>query len=196
LLNDDELRSLWRAAVRAGAYGALIMLLLLTAQRRSAVVGMRWADLDGDVWHIPAEPGAKSTGGDLRLPEMALSIIRSQPRFVGCPYVLSRGGRGPLSGFSTEKASIDKSSGVTDWVVHDLRRCARSLMSRAGVSREHSERVLGHTISGVEGTYDRHPYFAEKADALRRLADLIEQIINGAPGGNVVPMRSQAGAVS
>jgi hypothetical protein len=54
------------------------------------------------------------------------------------------------------------------WTVHDLRRMARSLMSRAGVQRDHAERVLGHAIPGVEGIYDRHSY---DADALRRLAD-------------------------
>ena len=43
-------------------------------------------------------------------------------------------------------------------------------------------------IGGVEGIYDRHEYFSEKADALQRLADLIERIVNPAEG-NVLPMR-------
>lgn len=37
--------------------------------------------------------------------------------------------------------------------------------------------MLGHAIKGVEGTYDRHSYFEEKARALSRLADLIETIV-------------------
>jgi hypothetical protein len=37
-----------------------------------------------------------------------------------------------------------------------------------------SERVLGHTIKGVEGTYDQHDYEPEKADALIRLAALVD----------------------
>ena len=64
------------------------------------------------------------------------------------------------------------------WVLHDLRRTARSLMSRAGVPSEHAERTLGHAIKGVEGVYDRHRYEEEKAEALRRLANLIEKIVN------------------
>ncbi len=51
-------------------------------------------------------------------------------------------------------------------------------MVRAGVSKDHSERALGHKIKGVEGTYDQHDYIPEKAEALnrhpaRRAADVI-----------------------
>ena len=46
-------------------------------------------------------------------------------------------------------------------------------MSRAGVSSEHAERVMGHAIPGIEGIYDRHAYFDEKRIALENLASLI-----------------------
>jgi hypothetical protein len=68
--------------------------------------------------------------------------------------------------------------------MHDLRRTARSLMSRAGVQSEHAERVLGDAIVGVEGVYDQYDYRREKTDALEKLADLIERILNPKP--NVV----------
>ena len=64
------------------------------------------------------------------------------------------------------------------WVLHDLRRSARSLMSRAGVSADIAERVLGHVISGVRRTYDRFEYLDEKRDALERLAGLIDRILH------------------
>ena len=63
-----------------------------------------------------------------------------------------------------------------------------SLMSRAGVQSEHAERVLGHVIGGVEGIYNRHTYDVEKADALLKLAALIEQIAH--PGRRVVPVNN------
>ncbi len=63
-------------------------------------------------------------------------------------------------------------------------------MSRAGVSSEHAERVMGHAIGGVEGVYDRHTYRDEKADALRRLATLIDSIVH--PRENVVPLAKRA----
>ena len=76
------------------------------------------------------------------------------------------------------------------WVIHDLRRTARSLMSRAGVLSEHAERVMGHAITGVEGVYDLYEYFDEKTQTLERLAGLIEQILNPAPA-NVTVLEPQ-----
>ena len=77
---------------------------------------------------------------------------------------------------------------ATDWTLHDLRRTARSLMSRAGVRPDIAERVLGHAIKGVEGVYDRHSYREEKAHALKALANLIENILRP-PGKKVVSIR-------
>jgi integrase len=76
------------------------------------------------------------------------------------------------------------------WVIHDLRRTARSLMSRARIKPHISERVLGHAIVGVESVYDRHSYSDEKAEALEALAALVDRILN--PSENVVPLREQA----
>jgi hypothetical protein len=45
--------------------------------------------------------------------------------------------------------------------------------------------VLGHTIKGVEGVYDRHAYDAEKAHALAALAGLVERIVNPPEGEKV-----------
>ena len=49
---------------------------------------------------------------------------------------------------------------------------------------------MGHVLGGVEGTYDRHHYRDEKADALARLANLIQSIIE--PSDKVVPIRKAA----
>ena len=192
VLDDDELRKVWKSAEDAGTFGAILRLLLLTAQRRDQVTSMRWADLDGDVWHMPVEERAKGVGGDLKLPPAALDIIQAQPRLASNPYVFAGRGTGPINGFSKDKARFDEAAGVQGWVLHDLRRTARSLMSRAGVSSEHAERIMGHVIPGVEGIYDRHAYFDEKAIALAKLAALIENIVHGEPGGNVLPMRAPA----
>ena len=80
-----------------------------------------------------------------------------------------RNGRsiGPAFGSGTYKAAFDKLCGVTSWRVHDLRRTARSLMSRAGVQTEIAERVLGHAQSELIEIYDRHHYQDEMAGALR-----------------------------
>lgn len=182
-LDDDELRAVWNAASDAGTFGAIVRLALLTAQRREKIATMRWADvsIDGE-WRIPTEEREKGSAGSLLLPDPALTIVRAQPRLTGNPYVFAGRHKSHFNGFSKSKAGFDEKCRQhgnisAPWVLHDLRRTARSLMSRAGVRPDISERVLGHVIAGVEGIYDRHEYRDEKADALRRLASLIETIV-------------------
>ncbi len=57
-------------------------------------------------------------------------------------------------------------------------------MSRAGVNADIGEMCLGHVLSGVRATYDRHSYEQEKRIAFEKLATLIENICDPQP--NVV----------
>jgi integrase len=179
VLDDDELRAIWKTAEANGQFGALVRLLLLTGQRREKVAAMKWEDIDTDgVWTIPADAREKGNAGKLALPPVALEILGKLNRFEGNPYVFATArGDHHFSGYSKSKAAFNKKAGVTDWRLHDLRRTARSLLSRAGVSSEHAERVLGHAIRGVEGVYDRHSYEQEKGHALAQLAGLIDNIV-------------------
>jgi integrase len=189
ILTDDDIRLIWKQAEANGTFGAIVRTCLLTAQRSRKVANMRWADvsLDGE-WSIPKEAREKDTAGLLVLPKAALAILVKQPRLESNPYVFAGRGSGPYRGFSQAKSAFDaKLPDVAPWVIHDLRRTVRSLMSRAGVSSEHAERVMGHAISGVEGVYDRHSYRDEKADVLRKLAALVDCIVN--PRENVVAIR-------
>src|SRR5262249_40216633 len=155
---DDEIRKVWNAA--EGAFGDLVKLALLTGQRRDKVASMRWEDVSVDgMWSVRnGIKREKGTGGDLILPPMAIDIIRSRPRLASNPHVFAVRGTSYLTAYSKQKTMLDKAAGVTDWTLHDLRRTARSLMSRAGVRPDISERVVGHAIKGVEGIYDRHAY--------------------------------------
>jgi integrase len=190
ILTDDEIRAVWNAC--DGTFGALVRLLLLTAQRAAKVTTMKWDDVADGVWTIHTEEREKGNAGRIRLPKMALDIIAAQPRIAGNPYVFA-GRNGSFNSSSQGKAAMDRKlpADMPGWVLHDLRRTARSLMAgpRLNVSRDVAERVLGHVVGGVEGVYDRHDYFDEKAAALSKLATLIEQIINPPSTTNVVELR-------
>ncbi len=189
ILDDDEIRRLWAAADDSGAFGVFVKLALLTAQRRQKILSMRWEDVTVDgTWEIPTEPREKGTGGALVLPEAAITVIRSQKRIGSNPFVFAGRGEGHSNAHQVHKRRFDAKVKIKPWVIHDLRRTARSLMSRAGVPSATAERVMGHVIRGVEGVYDRHEYLEEKADALKRLAGLVETILHP-PAGNVVIMQ-------
>jgi integrase len=201
ILDDDEIRRIWTAADTAGSFGAIVKLCLLTAQRSRKVAAMKWVDISPDgEWTISAESREKNTAGSLILSKAAFDIIRAQPQIGDNPHVFAgRFRNGPFDSFGPAKGKFDAKLGTMPaWVVHDLRRTARSLMSRAGVRPDIAERVLGHTIAGIEGVYDRHSYRDEKAAALERLAALIDSIVHPR-SADVLPMkrkgkRRQAGA--
>jgi integrase len=183
ILSDDELRVIWKAAEGNGEFGVLVRLLLLTGQRRDKVSSMRWEDVQDGVWTIPSETREKGNAEELPLPKIALDIINGQPRFAGSPFIIAR------KNYHT-KAKADfvaKLPPMPQWQLHDLRRTARSLMARAGVRPDVAERVLGHAIRGVEGTYNRHQYREEKAHALKALDGLISNIVNP-PADKVVSL--------
>ena len=192
VLDDDELRRLW--AVADGPFGAFVKLALLTAQRRAKLSTMRWEDVSVDgVWTIPSEPREKGHAGVLLLPDLAIDIIRAQPRISNNPHIFAGNGAGPATALHKRKKRLDERAGIAPWRVHDLRRTSRSLMARARVRPDIAEQIMGHAIQGVAGTYNRYDFFDEKADALKRLAGLIERIVAGPDAENVVEFHAEAG---
>ena len=195
-LDDDEIRALWAAADDLPVFGDFVRLLLLTGQRRSKVAEMRWEDIDaGGTWTIRTEEREKGNPRWLQLPQMALTLIKRQPKIYGNPFVFPGRGGGAVAGFNKRKAAIDAKlpADMPGWTLHDLRRTARTLMSRARVESDHAELVLGHAVVGIKRVYDMFEYRDEKARALQLLADLISVIL-APPTDNVIPLKEVAPA--
>ncbi len=212
VLDDDEIRVVWQAAGGQGTYGALVRLGLLTGQRLEKIAGMKWSDVDAaGRWTIATEDREKGNGEVLPLPGLAFDIIRAQPQLEGNPYVFAGRGEGHFKGYSKGKAAADlavatarakaagakkvsvEKHGLPAWVFHDLRRTARSLLARQGVSTEIARRVLGHAEDSIQATYNRHSYVKERGEALKKLATLLRLIVNPPPA-NVVKMKRRARA--
>lgn len=217
-LSDDEIRVLWQALnVSKPPFKQLVRTLLLTAQRREEVARARLSEIDGDIWTIPAERYKNGRANIVPLSKLAVSHIAElddtgdgeDERPPRGDFIFStRHGQTPFSGFGKAKRELDeemerllrKSRGITQvkkgekllkpWRLHDLRRTAKTLMQRAGVRPDISERVLGHVIPGVEGTYDRHAYVPEKRHALEMLSAEIERILKYKPEQNVVTLHT------
>lgn len=206
-LSDAEIRALWKSCGQLGPFGGLCRTLLATGQRRTKVATMRWTDVDEDgVWDIHRAQREKYTAVAIKLPRLVTDVLKQQKRIDKNPFVFpaSKAGKrkgtnpfyGSFSAFSQGKLALDElmheelGEAPPSWTLHDLRRTARSLMSRAGVITDHADRLLGHQIKGVRRRYDRHDFFDEKAIALQKLADLLSSILS--PGaGNVVRLPSK-----
>lgn len=193
-LTDNEIRAIWNTD-QSGTFSALVRFLLLTGARRAEAANMRWEEIDGDNWLLPAS--RNKTKADLIRPlsAAALAVIEGQRR--DCPFVFSKG-RKAISTFSRDKAAFDAAIGISsikkandpDWRIHDLRRTARTLLSRASVDADIGERCLGHALPAIRGTYDWHHYRPQMQGAYDALAALIERIANP-PRGNVSPLKKK-----
>lgn len=182
ILNDAEIKAVW-GAVPDHVFGAIVKLLFLTAQRRSEVAAMRWEDIDegasgGPLWTIPEDAYKTGVTQTVPLSAAALAVIKAQKRVDKCPYVFSTNHKTPFQGFSKMKTSLDDKAGVNGWVLHDIRRTARTLMARAKIPMDTAERVIGHVQSGIVRTYDRHEYDEEKRAALESYEVLLNGIIS------------------
>jgi len=196
ILSDHEVAALWRATATLDTFGSLVRMLLLTAQRRSEVAHMRRSEIRDGVWTVPAERYKTNRATAVPLPRLALEIVQAQPIVAGSDLVFTQDGRRPFGNFSVAKRKLDRAmvdelsrrsidshpreqaAALPQWQLHDLRRTARSLMSRGGVRPDIAERVLGHAISGVAGVDDRHSYEHEKATALKVLELQISKIVD------------------
>jgi integrase len=157
----------WRAAIR---------LLLLTASRESEICGARWrwTDLGSGSLTIPAECYKTNRAHFAPLSPAAVRELEALPRLSGGDYALTTtNGSKPVSGVHRKVIDqlhllAEKQLGrdLERFRLHDLRRTVRTHLPRLGVSEVVGEMVLGHTLKGVQGTYNVYDFAKEKRDAL------------------------------
>jgi integrase len=184
ILSDEELRALWTAADGAGVFGSLLRFLLLTGARLDEAASMQWTEISGSDWTLPASRNKTKVELIRPLSSLAQSVL--PPR--NGPWVFSVSGSISIrQAAHYYKEIFDRTHEVSGYNLHDCRRSARSLMSRAGVSSDIAERCLGHVIPGIRSVYDRHQYRDEMLHAYESLASLIQRIVSDDP--NVIAIR-------
>jgi integrase len=177
-LDDNEVRTLWMTLdQKPFQVASYFRLCLLTAQRRSEVLGMTWSELDlkAGHWRIPGERTKNHREHTVPLGPQAFEIIQAL-----------RAGASETDGLVfTEVGDVD------NWLEkfrlrginarpHDLRTTATTIMTRNGVSEEDVGRILNHTQGGVTGRhYNMYPYQKEKRNGLRKLDAAIRRIVEG-----------------
>jgi integrase len=174
-LSDAEVKTFWRgcgaidaANLSSVPFGKMFQLLLLTGCRRGEVSRMKWSEVSGSIWTIPAD--RTKPGRELRvhLTKTAQTILNSIPRIADCDHVFGVSGATGAFGYSKAKSRLDEAAKIKPWCLHDLRRTFRTGLGKLGVLKEVGERCLNHAQGGLVEIYDQHPYAAEMADAWQR----------------------------
>jgi integrase len=181
VLSNTELAAIWNA-LPDNDYGAIVRLLILTAQRASEIADLRWSEinLERSVIVLPSSRTKNHRVHIVPLSPMARAILEARPQRDGRDFVFGIG-EGGFSGWSKSKAQLDAALKIAPFVVHDIRRSAATGMSEIGIPPFHIEAVLNHVsaTSSVAKIYNRNTFEAEKVTALNRWGEHVAAIVEG-----------------
>jgi len=164
VLTDAELVAVWKAAAETGwPYGRAVQLLILTGARRAEISELKWSEIHGDTIKLPGARTKNAESRDIPLSEQAISVLAQIPNIAGGEFVFGKPLRsGAWSNAKTKFAAVN----IQPWRIHDIRRTVSTGMNELGTEPHIVEAVLGHTVKGVAGVYNRAKYEAAKRAAL------------------------------
>jgi integrase len=168
------------------------------AIRSAAGAPVDWsaAPATAKVLTVPRERFKSDSEHCVALSDDALRIIESLPRFTGGDYLFTMtSGIKPVNGFSNAKARLDElmlghlramarlrgedpqAIKLTPFILHDLRRVARTNLAALDVADHVAEMVLGHGRKGLQRVYDQHKYEGQIREALDRWAARLRTMV-------------------
>ena len=156
-------------------YQIVLLLMLITAQRKCEILNMQKdeVDLKNGWWVIPGNKTKNGLQHRVPLSNMAIELIEEAITLSGNSKYLFPS---PID----EKKSIHEATichklaeirdemDIHDFIPHDLRRTAASYMASIGVPQLVVSKILNHVDSSVTAVYVRHGYDEEKRDALNK----------------------------
>lgn len=201
VLSDEELLEVIAAArTERPPTRAFVLLLILCAVRATEAAGIASSELDlaAGRWCLPVGRTKNKRSYTVPIPAELADLLRTllpEGGEADGSYRLLGHKGGAFQGFGKLKARLDERIAsarkaedparmpMAAWRFHDLRRTARTGMTRLGVPRDHAEMAINH-ISGrsaLERTYDRHDYAAETIKALETWQQHVSRLEASAP---------------
>ncbi len=138
---------------------------------------MRWKDIEGDWWTIPAEFSKNKLSHRVPLSPQAqrvLDLVRlvteaqdEKAERTRSEWIFPNPSDRTRHVYEVQKLAqrVRKNSNVS-FRAHDFRRTAASIMAGMGIPRLVVSKILNHVESGVTRVYDRYSYDKEKQEAL------------------------------
>ncbi len=151
-----------------------LRLLILTAVRSVEVRFANLAEIDGDVWTIPAE--RMKTGKEHRVPlsNEALLVVEASKPFERDGFLFPGMKKGVISDMTMNKLMQRREMIERP---HGFRSSFRTWCSDAtDIPREIAEACLAHTTAGkVEAAYRRTDFLEKRAVLMERWADVLTE---------------------
>ena len=172
VLTRDELKAMLSVIDTARDFGIIVLVLLLTAQRRGEIGRLRseWIDRQNMSLTLPKYVTKNKQEHVLPLTPFTMSLL---PEREGLLFPARGNPDEPFSGWSKSMTALRRNCKVPDFRLHDLRRTAATLMASKGVAPHVIERILNHitgstsvSITPLGRIYNRHRYHDEMRSAL------------------------------
>lgn len=170
--SDADVETLLEA-VRGQRDELAILLAVWLGLRMSEILGLKWADIDGNILHIRralVDEGEKTTKTyssqrDLPIPDYILSLLQSTPHTSDHIIPVSR--RALYSRFQV----ICKHAGLQHYRFHDLRHINASVMLALGVPNKYAQERMGHATDNMLKTVYQHTMTEQQISVARQVDD-------------------------
>ena len=182
VLSDVELAQILRACLEMpGAFSSIVLLLIITGQRKGEVGSLAWNMINQDQRLITLPPALTKNKRGQILPygDIAAQFLANIPKTGGLLFQARRRDT-PLRGWSYAKNNFDRRCPLDPWTLHDLRRTFATIHASIGTPLHIIERLLNHVtgqISGVAAIYNRHKYLEEMREAVMQYEMRINSLI-------------------
>jgi integrase len=187
-LTDEEIRRVWQPAEELGSFGGLVRLALLTGLRRGELAQLERTRILADRIVIVPEHAKTGAQHEVPLTDLMRQVIAAQPVTPSKLLFPSPVTGGRLRGWGQFVPKLRQASGV-DFRLHDLRRTARTLMSRLGVPEDIAELAIGHVRADLIARYNKDQAWEGRCDAFARVSAHIATLIGAQGSAVVIPLR-------
>ena len=183
-LFEDELPDFLRALRLTGSRHSTrtaAWMVLWTASRPGMVRWMEWSELDGDLWHIPAEKMKMRRGHTVPLPRQAVEALEEiRPKTRRFRYVFAGdGAKLPVISDAAINRCFDRAGYKGKMTGHGARHTAKTLLSEHGWPLAWTEMQLAHKPQGLEGTYNQASYIKHRREMMQWYADYLQALEEG-----------------
>lgn len=180
VLEDDELKVLLPRFREEGLAGLGFRLLLLTGQRPGEVFGMRWSEVDGETWNLPAERSKNGRGHSIPLSPAARAVLNELRAFrsaSGFVFPSPQQGKAYMY-YQRPYRRVKKAAGLeSDWRIYDFKTTVLTGIEKLGAAGPVVSAIANHTPQGVtKRHYALYDFADEKRAALDAWGQHVEKL--------------------
>ncbi len=180
VLTNEELKAVWDAAGEMEDYGRIVRCLMLSGQRKVEISSLAPAMVGADTVTLPDTLTKNKIEHVFPVGPLFLSVLPKTNAPLLFP-IFTEDGVKTFSAWSKNKKALDKASGVTGWVLHDLRRTLRTRWADPlGIPEEIAETYINHvsgTRGGIKRVYNRAKYIGQMREAVMKWEALLEKVL-------------------